>query len=109
MGALGFVVPLFFLLCTMPPKKVVSKKVKASPSGSENPCHASIVPSSPDRLKVASQDEPLVFSGAAAVSNPPAPVYVTEDALSSALVGLEQRLAALFSSSSQSGDHRVGL
>lgn len=67
---------------------------KALPSGYEDLEHASTVPSSPERPGAAPQDEPLALSRIAACSNISASAYVTEEALASALVGLEGRLAA---------------
>ncbi|XP_077346355.1 uncharacterized protein LOC143989987 [Lithobates pipiens] len=78
------------------------KKVpKASLPDAENSNHASTLSSSPEVPEVASQGEPLGPVAVAAASNILASVYVTEDAFSSALLGLEERLAALIASSIQ--------
>ena len=65
-----------------------SKKApKTSPSGSEDPGYASTLPSSPERPDVAGQGRSSGPLGAVAPSNPHACCYVTEEGLSSALLG----------------------
>lgn len=83
----------------------LKKSPKTLPSGSKDLSHAPTVPSSPERPEAANQDEPSGLIGAAPVSNISAPVYVTEEVFSSALVGLEEKLAALIAS--QCGKKRV--
>lgn len=100
-------VPLPFVLGTMPSRKggtnTSKKGPRASPSGTEDSNHASTMPSSSEGPEVAGQGKPLGPVGVAAASNISAPAYVTEEAFSSSLVGLEERLAALIAVSTQSG------
>lgn len=72
-------------------------------SGSEDPSHASTVPSSPERLEATDQAEPFKLSGVATASNFSASAYATKDNLASALAGLEGKIAEMIASSSQFG------
>ena len=75
-----------------------SKKAKGSPSGSEDLGHAPAAASSPEKLKEA-QGEPSGLSDACSALVPLAPVFVTQEAMASAMGGLEQRLTTLITSS----------
>ncbi|PIO32730.1 hypothetical protein AB205_0089760 [Aquarana catesbeiana] len=88
----------------MPTKKDTTKTkkiLKVLPPGARISSHISTLSSSPELPVMASQGESLEQIDGATASHISAPVYVTEDVLSSTLQGLEGRLAALIASSIQ--------
>lgn len=79
------------------------RSARAPLLGSEDPSPASTVLSSPERPEATGQSESLRLSGIVATSNVSASAYVTKDDLASALAGLEEKMAKMIASVSQSG------